>query len=102
MRRLTVVAVALAVAACSREPLSPAAERGRQVYFSQCTACHATDPSHSGPLGPPVKGSSPALLEAKVVRGEYPSGYRPKRTTRLMPPQPQVAGDIPALAEYLR
>ena len=100
--RSALLAVALAVAGCGPERLSPSAERGRQVYLSQCTACHATDPARPGPIGPPVKGSSKELLEAKVLRGEYPPGYRPKRATRIMPPQTQVAGDIQALADYLQ
>ena len=101
-RALVVATAALALAACGREPLSPEAERGRGVYASQCTACHAFDPSQAGPVGPEVAGSSRELLEAKVLRGAYPPGYRPKRPTSVMPPQPQVAADLPALAAYLK
>jgi mono/diheme cytochrome c family protein len=102
--RVWVGAAALAVVAagCGQPALSPEAERGRVVYNSQCTACHAFDPSQPGPVGPEVKGSSRALLEAKILRGSYPPGYTPKRPTSAMPPQPQVAGDIPALAAYLQ
>jgi mono/diheme cytochrome c family protein len=96
------LASALALVACGREALGPEAERGRQVYLSQCTACHATDPSTPGPVGPEVKGSSPELLEAKILRASYPPDYKPKRPTTVMPPQPQLAGDIPALAAYLK
>ena len=53
-------------------------------------------------MGPEVKGSSRELLEAKVLRVTYPPGYKPKRPTNVMPPQPQIAGDIPALAAYLK
>jgi mono/diheme cytochrome c family protein len=95
-------AVALAAAGCGRETLSPEAERGRQVYLSQCTACHATDPAKPGAVGPEVRGASRELLEAKIVRGGYPAGYQPKRPTSVMPPQPQVAADIDALAAYLK
>ena len=102
MRRTLVVAAALALAACGREPLSLVAERGRQVYVSQCTACHAFDPWQPGPVGPELKGASRELLEAKVLRGTYPPGYSPKRPTAVMPPQPQVAADLPALAEFLK
>jgi hypothetical protein len=49
-----------------------------------------------------VKGASRALLEAKVLNGSYPEGYAPKRPTRVMPAQPQLTGDIDALAAYLR
>jgi mono/diheme cytochrome c family protein len=93
---------ALALSACSSEKLSPEAERGRQVYLSSCIACHAADPAQPGPVGPEVKGSSQELLEAKMLHGKYPPGYKPKRPTAVMPPQPQLARDIPALAAYLR
>jgi len=106
VRRGRLVALAgatwLVLAGCSQDKLSPEAERGRQVYVSQCTACHAFDPSQPGPVGPEVKGSSRELLEAKILRGTYPPGYKPKRPTSVMPPQPQVANDIPALAAYLK
>ena len=78
------------------------ANRGRQVYLAQCIQCHNADPSVAGPVGPPVKGSSRELLEAKVLRAEYPPGYTPKRPTKVMPPQPNLAPDVPALAAYLK
>jgi len=99
---LVALALAVAAAGCSESGLSPSAERGRQVYLAQCTACHNTDPAQPGALGPPVKGSSLELLEAKVVRGTYPPGYTPKRPTKVMAPMPQVAPDVAALADYLR
>ena len=99
---IVATAAALALSACSSEKLSPEAERGRQVYLSSCIACHAADPAQPGAVGPEVKGSSAELLEAKLLRGAYPPGYKPKRPTAVMPPQPQIARDIPALAAYLR
>ena len=78
------------------------AARGRQTYLAQCIQCHNANPAIAGPVGPPVKGASRALLEAKIVRGEYPPGYTPQRPTRVMPPQPTLAPDIPALAAYLK
>ncbi len=99
---LTVVVAALVLAGCGGPALDPQAERGRQVYLAQCTACHASDPAQPGPVGPPIKGASRDLLEAKVLRGAYPPGYRPQRPTRIMPPQPQVAAEIAALAAYLK
>jgi len=41
------------------------------------------------------------LLRAKVLGGTYPPGSAPKRATKVMQPMPQLANDIPALAEYL-
>lgn len=102
-RVLRLLVVALGAAACGEPaPTGALAQRGRQVYLAQCIACHAADPSQAGPLGPPVKGSSRALLEAKILKGTYPPGYRPKRPTAVMPIQPAVAPEIAALAEFLK
>jgi mono/diheme cytochrome c family protein len=97
------LAATLSLTACGdRSTSDPLVERGRQVYMSQCTQCHAADPAQAGAVGPAVKGSSKALLEAKVLHGNYPAGYTPKRPTRVMPPQPALAPDIGALMAYLR
>jgi len=77
-------------------------DKGRQVYLGQCVACHNRDPAKDGPLGPAVKGSTPELVEARVVRGEYPPGYTPKRPSKVMPVRPDLAPSIPDLAVYLR
>ena len=96
------LAAALVTAGCSDSaPKNALAERGRQVYLAQCTQCHSPDPAQAGPVGPPVKGASRELLEARILHADYPAGYRPKRPTKVMPAQPTVAPDIPALAEYL-
>jgi len=93
----------IALAGCSEQPkLSAQGERGRQIYQAQCIACHNPDPAKAGPIGPDVRGSSEDLLRAKVLSGSYPPGYAPKRATRVMQPIPQIANDLPALAEYLR
>ena len=99
---LALLALAVALGGCSDSELSPAAERGRQTYLAHCVACHNTDPSQPGPVGPPIKGSSRELLEAKVVSGTYPPGYTPKRPTKVMVPLPALAPDVAALADYLR
>jgi len=101
---LGVLAVAALLGACSEPstPGGPNAERGRQLYLSQCIACHNSDPALAGPVGPPIKGSSRELLDAKVLRGAYPPGYAPKRQTTLMPPQPALAADIEYLTAFLK
>ena len=99
---LAAVALAIAAAGCSEGGLSPSAERGRQVYLAHCIACHSTDPAQPGPVGPPIRGSSRELLEAKILHGTYPPGYTPKRPTKVMVPLPTVAPDIAALTDYLR
>jgi len=103
-RALAVIPLAAVLASCSNQgsSLSPQAERGRQVYIAQCTSCHAVDPTQNGPLGPAVKGSSRALLEARILRGAYPPGYTPKRPSAIMQPLPHLAGSLDDLAAFLR
>ena len=89
-------------AAPAGPPLSPEAAKGKAVYAANCTACHNANPAKAGSLGPDVMGSSRDLLEARVVRGTYPTGYAPKRSSTLMQPMPNLAADIDALAAYLQ
>lgn len=74
---------------------------GRATYNGNCIACHAMDPKVDGALGPAVAGASLELLEARVIRGEYPAGYTPRRETRVMIPLPHLETKLPALAAYL-
>lgn len=75
--------------------------RGKVTYNSSCTACHNPDPKKPGSMGPEVYGSTRELIEARVLRAEYPQGYKPKRTTKSMVPLPHLKNDIDALAAYL-
>ena len=102
-RAAALVVLATALAACSKSgDLDPAAERGRQIYLAQCLACHNTDPALPGAVGPPVRGSSRELLEAKLLKGAYPPGYSPKRPTAVMPVQPALGPEVPYLAAFLK
>jgi hypothetical protein len=71
------------------------------VYVANCTVCHNTDPALPGSIGPAVAGSQRGLLEARMLRAEYPPGYTPKRSTHAMVALPQLAGSIDDLAAYL-
>jgi mono/diheme cytochrome c family protein len=105
------VACALAVAGCTKKSSETAApvemtveqlsQRGRTVYLSNCTACHNVDPAQDGAVGPAVFGSSQELLEARLVRAEYPAGYKPKRDTRSMLALPHLEKEIPGLTAFL-
>ena len=96
-------ALLAAAEACSGErgELGAAATRGRQTYQNVCIACHHADPNLDGTLGPASAGASLELLRAKVLRGEYPAGYAPKRPGSVMPQYPYVEERIPDLAAYL-
>ena len=102
MRFLIVAFVAL-LAGCpgGDTPEDPAVARGRQAWMGTCIACHNMNPAVDGAVGPAVKGATKALVEAKVLRGEYPAGYTPKRTTKAMPPQPALAGSIDDIVAFL-
>ena len=101
MRIACLLTLAVFVSACPPKNEDPAVARGRQAYLGTCIACHNMNPSLDGAIGPAVKGSSKELVEARVVRAEYPAGYKPKRDTHAMPPQPQLAGSVDDLVKFL-
>lgn len=111
MTRWTVILLlsALMLTGCEKKP-EPRVEtaaggdpnRGRALYMSNCAACHSSDPARDGPIGPAIKGSPQALIEARVLRATYPPGYTPKRKTAVMPAQPYLESSIPDLAAFLR
>jgi len=74
---------------------------GRVTYNANCIACHGMDPTRDGALGPAVSGASAELIEARVLRGEYPAGYKPKRDTRVMVALPHLKDKLPELVAYL-
>jgi mono/diheme cytochrome c family protein len=91
--------------ACTKKNTDPKpvslASRGQSVYMSNCMACHNSDPKSDGPLGPAISGSSRELIEARVLRAEYPKGYTPKRTSRTMVALPHLKDDIESLHAFL-
>jgi mono/diheme cytochrome c family protein len=78
------------------------AKRGKSLYFANCIACHNTNPAKAGSVGPAISDSSKELLTLKVTQGTYPEGYQPKRTTKLMPPLPNLKAGIPFLHAFLK
>jgi mono/diheme cytochrome c family protein len=99
------VVVGLASCGQSLDETKTPAERGEIVYRNVCTGCHNVDPRLPGALGgtpgPEIAGASRELIEAKVLRGEYPPGYQPKRTTSQMLRLPGLDPYIDDLAAYL-
>ena len=107
-KTLAMIICAVAVSGCSKDsdPSSQASkdpdwERGRAVYIANCVACHNSDPTKDGPIGPALKGSSQELLESRVLTSNYPPNYQPKRSTKVMPQFPFLKEEVPYLAAYL-
>ena len=108
-KSLAIFVLVFFLGACSKESdqgektaKNPDWERGRAVFVANCVACHSSDPSKDGPIGPAIKGSSKELLEARVLSTSYPQGYKPKRPTQVMPQFPFLKNEIPHLSAYLR
>ena len=105
---LLTLGLAIALSACSKdsEQSAPAKdpdwERGRAIFVANCVACHNSDPSKDGPIGPAIKGSAQELIAARVLSSNYPPNYKPKRPTKVMPQFPFLESEIPYLAAYLR
>ena len=77
-------------------------ERGRKIYENVCIACHNGDPTQPGSLGPQIAGASLELIEAKVLRAEYPPGYTPLRPSQAMPKYEYLKDRLGDVAAYLQ
>ena len=103
MKRALATTLLLLLPACGGDASVDTAEvRGEQVYKTVCVTCHGPDPSRDGTVGPAIAGASAELIEAKVVRGEYPPGYTPSRPGQLMLALPHLKEYVPDLAAYLQ
>jgi mono/diheme cytochrome c family protein len=94
-------ALILGLTACGEKQARTEAQKGRTLYSLHCTACHNPDPAKDGALGPAVAGSSLDLLLARVIRGEYPPGYAPKRSTHIMQKLPMSEEEVKSLHAFL-
>ena len=77
-------------------------QRGKLIYNLNCIACHNSDPDQVGTVGPAIKGSSKELLEAKILHATYPTAYKAKRDSKLMPTLPILEKEISALEAFLK
>jgi mono/diheme cytochrome c family protein len=102
--RLGLALIAIAAMACggeSEESGDPAVVRGKKIYRNICVVCHNADPNQAGPLGPAIAGASRELLEARLLRGEYPPGYTPQRNTKQMPRFEFLEPNLDDIAAFL-
>jgi mono/diheme cytochrome c family protein len=89
--------------ACNKKDSNedPKVVQGRVVYGLHCISCHNVNPANDGTLGPAIKGSALELVQARVMRGEYPPGYSPKRNTRIMQKLPLTPEEIEQVHAFL-
>jgi mono/diheme cytochrome c family protein len=102
--KLGLALIAIAALACaeeSEESGDPAVARGEKIYRNVCLVCHHADPNKPGSIGPAIADASRELLEARLLRGEYPPGYTPKRSTQQMPRFEFLEPNIDDIAAYL-
>ena len=76
-------------------------EKGRMVYFANCVSCHNNNPKKPGSIGPEVYGASIDVLTQKIVFGQYPENYSPKRTSKLMLLMPHLKKEISNLHAFI-
>lgn len=89
-------------ASVATDPQQTLIEQGRKTYIAHCISCHNINPRQDGALGPALAGSSLELLNVKVLTGEYPPGYKPRRETKAMAPLPMLKDKIEALHAFLQ
>jgi mono/diheme cytochrome c family protein len=95
-----VLGVALA-AACGKPRELTAVDRGEVIYRTNCISCHNANPNVEGALGPAIAGAPRALIEARVLHGNYPPGYHPQRKSHTMRALPWLDGHVDDLTAYL-
>ena len=85
------------------EALTPSSdpEKGKVVYYANCTSCHNYNPKKAGSIGPDIYGSSIELLKNKVLYGKYPKNYQAKRLRGVMPLYPHLNKQISNLHAFL-
>ena len=76
-------------------------QKGKIVYYANCTSCHNYNPKKAGSIGPDIYGSSIELLKNKVLHGKYPENYQAKRSSGIMPIYPHLNDQISNLHAFL-
>lgn len=75
---------------------------GKKLYILNCVRCHNADPSIKGKIGPDLLTTPANVFESKVLLGVYPSGYSPKRRTKIMPKFKSLEGKTDKLYKYIQ
>lgn len=77
-------------------------QEGKRVYIINCVRCHNSNPNKPGTIGPDLVTTPLEVLRTKVPTGKYPSGYAPKRRTRVMPKFPHLTNKVDQVYKYIQ
>jgi mono/diheme cytochrome c family protein len=75
---------------------------GKRLYVLNCVRCHNADPTKAGTIGPELYTTPDTVFATKVPEGKYPSGYTPKRRTKIMPKFPHLTNKTDLIYNYIR
>lgn len=75
---------------------------GKRIYLGTCVKCHNANPSKPGPIGPELYTTPLDVFRTKVPKGTYPSGYKPKRRSKIMPKFPSLADKVDFIYNYIQ
>ena len=78
------------------------ANEGKKLYHAHCIRCHATNPTKPGVIGPELYTTPLEVFRTKVPTGTYPSGYIPKRRTKVMPKFKSLTDKVDSIYDYVR
>lgn len=85
-----------------KNPTSKSATpNGKALYTSKCIKCHNANPTKPGSVGPDIADASLELITVRTQKRGYPTGYTPKRKTKIMPIIKLTEAELKALHSYI-
>jgi len=106
LRLLSILVVFLALTQCVKAGGFPTDQvqhlEGKRLYVLHCTRCHNANPRNAGSIGPELYTTPSNVFRTKVPTGTYPSGYTPKRRTKIMPKFKGLTNKTDLIYNYVR
>jgi mono/diheme cytochrome c family protein len=103
MKLILLTLVLSGAAEATRIPTNETIQReGKRIYLGTCVRCHNVDPRKAGSIGPELYTTPLDVFRTKVPEGKYPSGYTPKRRTKIMPKFPDLTNKVDWVYDYVR
>lgn len=77
-------------------------QEGKRLYIANCVRCHNVNPTKVGSVGPELFTTPLEVFRTKVPKGLYPSGYTPKRRSKVMPKFSSLTNTVDFIYDYVR